>query len=83
MKRGWERDVSAVPGFPQALFMKRKLFNVFVAVEPVETVVQNRGVGLGFFETNVSMPKRKLENCSILIAKLHTLCGCFCHQETL
>lgn len=69
--------------FLKAFSWKRRLFNVFVAVEPVETVVQNRGVGLGFFETSISMPKRKLENCVILIAKLHTLCRCFHHQEAL
>lgn len=41
------------------------------------------GLGWGFFEISISVPKRKLENCGVLIAKPRILCGRFRHQETL
>ena len=36
--------------FLQPFPWQRRLCNVFVAVEPVETVVQQKSVGLGFFD---------------------------------
>lgn len=52
-------------------------------MEPNEIAIQNRADGFVFLENEIGMPERKLENCSVLIAKLHPIDGCFRHHETL